>query len=247
MDEERIAIEQVRNGQTEAFAILVRKHQAMIRGYCVATLSNTSEADDAAQEIFIKAYRSLARFRGAARFSTWLYRIAVNHCRDLLRKRSRMGNVQSWEALQEQNGERAEAQVLAAAVPSGLTQEDRHAVQEALSRFEATPEDLLVIVDDIQLPLGRIRIRRQGSDGGHNGLLSIIETLGTPAFSRLRLGIGGPPEGEAMIDFVLGAFEPHEREAVVEMVGRATDALRVVLREGLEKAMNQFNKSDSIV
>lgn len=116
------------------------------------------------------------------------------------------------------------------------------AVREALSRFGVAPEDLLVIVDDAHLPLGRIRIRRRGSDGGHNGLLSIIECLGTSAFPRLRLGVGAPSEGEKMIDYVLGAFAPHEREAVSEMVGRAADALRVVLKEGLEKAMNKFNK-----
>ncbi|MSS72526.1 MAG: aminoacyl-tRNA hydrolase [Candidatus Latescibacteria bacterium] len=140
----------------------------------------------------------------------------------------------------------SEGQEVALIKPTTFMNLSGVAVKEALSRFEATPEDLLVLVDDTQLSLGRIRIRRQGSDGGHNGLLSIIEALGTPAFSRLRLGIGAPPEGEALIDFVLGEFEPHEREAVAEMVGRATDALYVILREGLEKAMNQFNKSESI-
>lgn len=138
----------------------------------------------------------------------------------------------------------SEGQEVALVKPATSMNSSGVAVREALSRFGATPEDLFVIVDDVQLPLGRIRIRRKGSDGGHNGLLSIIECLGTTAFPRLRLGIGAPPEGEEMIDFVLGVFAPQEREAVSEMVGRATDALRVILREGIESAMNQFNKSD---
>lgn len=135
----------------------------------------------------------------------------------------------------------SEGQEVALVKPATFMNLSGVAVKEALSRFDATPEDLLVIVDDVQLPLGRIRIRRKGSDGGHNGLLSIIECLGTTAFPRLRLGVGAPPEGEEMIDYVLGVFAPDEREAVSEMVGRATDALRVVLREGIESAMNQFN------
>jgi PTH1 family peptidyl-tRNA hydrolase len=133
-----------------------------------------------------------------------------------------------------------EGQEVALVKPTTFMNSSGVAAKEALTRFGAAPEDLLVVVDDTQLPLGRIRIRRQGSDGGHNGLLSIIEVLGTSAFPRLRLGIGAPPEG--LIDFVLGGFEPHEREAVAEMVGRARDALSVILREGLEKAMNDFNK-----
>jgi len=136
----------------------------------------------------------------------------------------------------------SEGQEVALVKPATFMNASGVAVREALSRFGAAPEDLLVIVDDVQLPLGRIRIRRKGSDGGHNGLLSIIECLGTSAFPRLRLGVGAPPEGEEMIGYVLGVFAPHEQGAVSEMVGRAADALRVVLREGIEKAMNEFNK-----
>jgi PTH1 family peptidyl-tRNA hydrolase len=115
------------------------------------------------------------------------------------------------------------------------------AVKTLLGRFDAAPEDLLVILDDVRLPLGRIRLRRGGSDGGHNGLVSIIQSLGAPGFPRLRLGVGPPPEGKDTIDFVLGVFPPDEQETVSEMVGRATDAVRAVLKDGLEKAMNQFN------
>ena len=110
MEDDREAIERVRAGDIEAYGALVRNHQARIRGYCLWTLRNAAEADDAAQEVFIKAYRSLGSFRGDSGFSTWLYRIAVNHCRDLLRKASR-GRTESWDALREQEGEAAEARI----------------------------------------------------------------------------------------------------------------------------------------
>ena len=110
-DEELDVIERVRAGDKEAYALLVRKHQARIRSYCLWTLGNAAEADDAAQEVFIKAYRGLGGFRGRAGFSTWLHRIAVNHCRDLLRKRVRE-RTESWDALREEKGEAAEALVV---------------------------------------------------------------------------------------------------------------------------------------
>ena len=116
------------------------------------------------------------------------------------------------------------------------------AVSRALIRFDAVPEDLLVIVDDAHLPLGRIRIRRGGSHGGHNGIRSVIRDLGTEAFPRLRIGIGPIPDGEEMIAFVLEAFLSHERDTVSEMVARAVDAVRAVLQDGLDKAMNEFNR-----
>lgn len=116
------------------------------------------------------------------------------------------------------------------------------AVARALARFGATSEDVLLVADDVHLSLGRIRIRRGGSHGGHNGIRSVIQDLGTEAFPRLRIGIGPVSEGEEMVSFVLEDFLPSEREAVSEMVGRAADAVRVVLRDGLDKAMNDFNK-----
>ena len=78
-----------------------------MRGYCAAALSDSSMADDAAQEVFIKAYQALSRFQGNAAFSTWIYRIAVNHCTDLLRKKIRHRTL-SWEAMVEQQGDKAE-------------------------------------------------------------------------------------------------------------------------------------------
>lgn len=98
--------------------------------------------------------------------------------------------------------------------------------------------DLLVVADDIDLPLGRVRLRRSGSAGGHNGLRSIIEAFGTNEFDRLRVGIGR--RGGAA-DHVLSTFKPDERELVDEMIRIAADAAERWLSDGVETAMNQFN------
>lgn len=105
--EDREAIESILAGHPEDFAHLVRKYQARVLRLCASLMSDSTLAEDAAQDIFLKAYSALSRFRGDASFSTWLYRIAANHCKDLLRKRSRE-KTQSWEALVEEQGERIE-------------------------------------------------------------------------------------------------------------------------------------------
>lgn len=100
---------------------------------------------------------------------------------------------------------------------------------------------LLVVVDDVNLPLGRLRIRAGGSAGGHKGLKSIIERLGDDGFARLRLGIGeNRTEGDLM-SYVLGKFTPEERHRVDEMIPRAVDAALHYLDEGVEWAMSAFN------
>jgi peptidyl-tRNA hydrolase, PTH1 family len=98
--------------------------------------------------------------------------------------------------------------------------------------------ELLVVADDIDLPLGRIRLRRSGSAGGHNGLRDIISTFGTNDFSRLRVGVGRA--GEA-VDHVLATFKPDERELADEMVAVGADAAERWLRDGIDEAMNAFN------
>jgi PTH1 family peptidyl-tRNA hydrolase len=98
--------------------------------------------------------------------------------------------------------------------------------------------DLLVVTDDIDLPLGRVRLRRSGSAGGHNGLRSIIEALGTDEFNRLRIGVGrsGTAAGH-----VLATFRPDERDAATEMVAVGADAAERWLSDGIDEAMNAFN------
>ena len=114
-------------------------------------------------------------------------------------------------------------------------------VRKSIARFGSSPGDLLVVLDDVNLPLGSVRIRRKGSDGGHRGLLSVVQDLGTIEFSRLRMGVGPPSDDVGMADFVLGDFSPKENAIAEEMVHRAAHAVHVVLTQGIDTAMNQFN------
>ena len=117
---------------------------------------------------------------------------------------------------------------------------------EALEDYGGVdPASFLVIFDDISLPLGQLRLRERGGGGGHRGLESIIESLGTDNFARLRLGIGEPPPGIDWSDFVLAPFLEEERAAVNEMVETAADALETVLARGLVEAMNRYNRKTS--
>jgi PTH1 family peptidyl-tRNA hydrolase len=102
---------------------------------------------------------------------------------------------------------------------------------------------LLVVTDDLDLPLGRVRLRASGGHGGHNGLRSIIDVLGTRDFPRLRIGIGRPLEEgtDEVVDHVLDRFRPEERPAVDEAVLRARDAVEAFAERGIDAAMNRFN------
>jgi PTH1 family peptidyl-tRNA hydrolase len=112
----------------------------------------------------------------------------------------------------------------------------------ALARYyDVGSADLLVVVDEAALPFGRLRARASGSAGGHNGLKSIVERLGTSEFARLRLGVGrGDPRRE-LADHVLAKFEPDERGALEEFIARAADAAEMFAVEGIQKVMNVYN------
>lgn len=114
------------------------------------------------------------------------------------------------------------------------------AARALLQRYPLEPARLLVIVDDVALPTGRIRIRPSGSDGGHNGLASIIQCAGTQAFPRVRVGIGNPPPGQ-MVEYVLSRFLPQEQPIIEEALQRAADAVEMTIAEGVQAAMNRFN------
>ena len=105
-------------------------------------------------------------------------------------------------------------------------------------------EDLLVVTDDVDLPLGRLRLRREGSAGGHNGLRSIIASLGGTDFPRLRVGIGRQGTSRATVDHVLSTFRPDEQELSTEAIASAADAVEAWLAEGIDAAMNAFNGLD---
>lgn len=116
------------------------------------------------------------------------------------------------------------------------------AVRAVLDFSGASREELLVACDDANLPLGRIRLRPSGSDGGHRGLRSVIEFLGTEDFPRLRMGIGRPPPECDMVEFVLSPFSADEWPKVEEMLERACLAVEEWVASGIERAMTLYNR-----
>jgi PTH1 family peptidyl-tRNA hydrolase len=113
----------------------------------------------------------------------------------------------------------------------------------ALARHKAPdPADVLVVVDDVALPLGRIRLRAGGSAGGHNGLKSVIERMGTDAFPRLRMGVGDDRQGRDLADHVLSRFRPEEYQPLEAMIARGVDAVLCWATAGIERAMSEYNQ-----
>ncbi len=104
-----------------------------------------------------------------------------------------------------------------------------------------TAKDLIVVADDVNLPLGKLRIRARGSAGGHNGLKSVIERLGTEEFVRVRVGVGDKEEGKSLKDHVLERMPSEERKSLAEAAARAADAVECILAQGVDSAMNRFN------
>jgi PTH1 family peptidyl-tRNA hydrolase len=102
--------------------------------------------------------------------------------------------------------------------------------------------DLLVLVDDFALPLGSFRLRARGSAGGHGGLESVEARLGSPEYARLRIGVGPVPEDVDAADFVLAPFAKHELETLAELLPELADAVECWVAEGIEVAMNRFNR-----
>jgi PTH1 family peptidyl-tRNA hydrolase len=114
-------------------------------------------------------------------------------------------------------------------------------VKALLDEGGLSPHELIVVHDDVDLPVGRLRIKRSGGSGGHNGILSLLTTLDTDQYCRLKVGIGRPSPGEETADYVLSPFTPEERIIMETALDRASLALECVLLEGVEVAMNRFN------
>jgi PTH1 family peptidyl-tRNA hydrolase len=110
-----------------------------------------------------------------------------------------------------------------------------------LSQRDIPPASLVAVYDDLDIPFGGLRLRKQGGAAGHRGMLSLIEALGTQGFPRLRLGLGGIPFAGEAADFVLEGFSPEERPMAERVAERAADAMEMIGAKGFEAAMNQFN------
>lgn len=113
-------------------------------------------------------------------------------------------------------------------------------VREVVDFYQLPLPNLLIVCDDFNLPLGKLRVRARGTHGGHNGLRDIQNHLGTTEYSRLRIGVEAPGDKEA-IEHVLGRFRPSERPVIEEAVGRAAQAVGVWVNQGIEACMNQYN------
>ena len=108
--------------------------------------------------------------------------------------------------------------------------------------YKIEPQDILIIYDDIDLEPGKMRIRKSGSAGSHNGMKSIVQHLGTTEFPRLRVGIGGKPEGWDLADYVLSKIVPESDKELSAGIANAADAVELILCEGMQEAMNRYNK-----
>jgi len=138
-------------------------------------------------------------------------------------------------------------QDVALAKPQTYMNLSGRAVKELLVGWGVPPRSLLVVYDDVDLPLGSLRIRERGGPGTHNGMRSIVESLGTTEFPRLRIGIGSPSPLRDLADYVLDDPTPEERTLLEEALARAVEAIELFIREGPAAAMNHFNQEPKAV
>jgi len=126
--------------------------------------------------------------------------------------------------------------------PTTFMNESGRSVRQLMDFWKADAGELLVVLDDMAIEVGRIRLRREGSDGGHKGLKSVIAHVGHERFARLRVGIGPAPPPDEQVDFVLSPFLHEEQAAIEEAIARAADSAECWIVHGLDEAMNRFNR-----
>jgi PTH1 family peptidyl-tRNA hydrolase len=162
--------------------------------------------------------------------------LVVDHiaCQNEVKVRSKRCN-----ALVGERSSRGEKVVLAK--PQVYMNRSGESVKALIREFNASPEDIILVYDDLDLPFGRIRIRSKGSAGGHRGVASVINSLAGAQFHRVRVGIGRPPEGMNSADYVLEPFSPQEFADLNNVVSRASQAVTCLLQDGSQRAMAQFN------
>jgi PTH1 family peptidyl-tRNA hydrolase len=159
---------------------------------------------------------------------------------DLLQRNMRSSREMNIDQSRLTIGKRPDGRSIALAQPQTFVNRSGAAVQALIKELDVPTSSCLIIVDDFHLPLGAVRLRRNGSDGGHNGLKSIIAAIGQD-FPRLRIGIGPLPRDVAVIDFVLGNFEEKERDPLSRALAKAGSAVDTLIAEGIEAAMNRYN------
>ena len=137
---------------------------------------------------------------------------------------------------------RIDSQEVVLAKPITFMNRSGEAVRRIVDFLKVGIDDLIVVHDDLDLPFGRLRFKRRGGDGGHQGVRSIIEAMGGNTFLRLKAGVGRPPRGMEVAEYVLCNFDESQRPQLDEVCSRAAEALMVMLSEGIEVAMNRYQK-----
>jgi len=162
-------------------------------------------------------------------------------CLDVLERRGRFSRERRDGPARVREGE-VEGFDIVLARPQTFMNLSGRAGRHLTDRLGIAPEEVVVVHDDLDLPFGRLRVRRNGGAAGQKGVLSLADAWRTQAFLRVRIGIGRPPDGEDATDHVLGRWTPEERERLPAVWGRAAGAVLTLIRRGLEPAMAEYNR-----
>ncbi|GAC1341035.1 MAG: aminoacyl-tRNA hydrolase [Candidatus Dormibacteria bacterium] len=166
-------------------------------------------------------------------------------CLDVLERRGRFGRERREGAARVREGA-IEGFEIVLARPQTFMNLSGRAGRHLTERLGMPPEEVVVIHDDLDLPFGRLRVRRDGGAGGQKGVRSLADSWRTEDFLRVRIGIGRPPDGEDATEHVLGQWTPEERERLPAVLERAADAVVALIRRGLEPAMAEYNRATDV-
>jgi peptidyl-tRNA hydrolase, PTH1 family len=163
-------------------------------------------------------------------------------CLDELESRGRFGRERREGPARVREGT-VDGYDLVTARPQTYMNVSGRAVVHLVGKYGVPPADLIVVHDDVDLPLGRLRLKRGGGAAGNKGVLSIADSLRTQDFLRVRIGVSRPAERDQMVDYVLDRFTPEERETLAAVLPRAASAVMALVRDGLDSAMSEYNRA----